>query len=167
MPGEMGSLLGQREDPYVVVRDPETRTWRILYAWHTDLREMSIDDDIPDDHPAVTVITEAAFVSLIKEATILGVPGVSGDRSFGEDDIDEFENLKDEYDAMRKQRDELQSELKKARENAILLDGTNVDAGMLASQKISLLDKMVNTNDEINIDIIRQITKIGGNADVK
>ncbi len=161
MPGEMGSLLSQREEPYVVNRDPDTRTWRILDAWNPELREMGVEDEIEDSHPAVTVITEGAFVALIKEATILGIPGMNGDGPLSGDELEEFENLRDECDALRKQIDLLKEDKQNNPVNEVA--GTR----KLASQKLELLDKMANTNDSIDPEIIQLITKIGGNTDVK
>ena len=34
---------------------------------------MEPDDDVPDDSPAVTVLTEGGFIALVKEASRLGV----------------------------------------------------------------------------------------------
>ena len=70
---QIGSLLRQREQQYVANRD-KNGTWRILDTWHKSLEGINpSSDDIPDDHPAVTIISEGAFIAMMKEAISSGV----------------------------------------------------------------------------------------------
>ena len=69
----MGGLLRERDQQYVANHDEQTQTWRILDTWHDDLKHLDIEDEIPDDSPAVTILTEGGFIALIKEAGRLGV----------------------------------------------------------------------------------------------
>ena len=47
---EVGSTLRQQSTQYIAKRD-SSGTWRILNAWHNDLRSFDADEDeIPDDH---------------------------------------------------------------------------------------------------------------------
>lgn len=69
----LGNMLRERESQYIATKDEGTNTWRILDTWHDILREMSPEDDIPDDSLAVTIITEGGFIALVKEASRLGV----------------------------------------------------------------------------------------------
>ena len=69
----IGNMLRDRESQYIATKDEATNTWRILDTWHDVLRNMEPDDDVPDDSPAVTVITEGGFIALVKEASRLGV----------------------------------------------------------------------------------------------
>ena len=69
----VGNMLRDRNNQYVATKDETTQAWRILDTWHEDLRMMEPDADIPDDSSAVTVLTEGAFISLVKEAARLGV----------------------------------------------------------------------------------------------
>jgi len=66
-------MLRDRNNQYVATKDETTQAWRILDTWHEDLRMMEPDADIPDDSPAVTILTEGAFISLVKEAARMGV----------------------------------------------------------------------------------------------
>ena len=66
-------MLRDRDNQYIATKDDTTQAWRILDTWHEDLRMMEPDADIPDDSSAVTVLTEGAFISLVKEAARLGV----------------------------------------------------------------------------------------------
>lgn len=70
---KIGSALKQREQQYVATREEGTGTWRILDTFHKSLENMEPDDDIPNDHPALTLVSEGAFIALVKEATALGV----------------------------------------------------------------------------------------------
>ena len=68
----IGSMLDGMDQQYVATKD-EKGTWRILNAWHDEVKMMSAEEDVPDDSPAVTVLTEGEFIALIKEAARAGV----------------------------------------------------------------------------------------------
>ena len=69
----IGNMLRDREAQYVANKDEETKTWRILDTWHDDLRAIGPEDEVPDDSTAVSILTEGAFIALVKEAARLGV----------------------------------------------------------------------------------------------
>lgn len=70
---EIGTGLRQHSEQYVADVD-SNGTWRILNAWHAGLQGFDPDeDDVPDDHEAVTVITDGAFGALVKHATAEGI----------------------------------------------------------------------------------------------
>ena len=69
----VGMFLKEREVQYTAHKDETTNTWRILDTWHQDLVNLGPEDEIPDDSPAVNIITEGAFIALVKEAARLGV----------------------------------------------------------------------------------------------
>ena len=68
----VGMFLKDREVQYTANRDETTHTWRILDTWHEDLANLGPEDDVDDTSKAVTVLTEGAFISLVKEAARLG-----------------------------------------------------------------------------------------------
>jgi hypothetical protein len=97
---EIGSTLRQQSAQYIAKRDA-SGTWRILNAWHHDLETLDADtDEIPDDHVAMTVLTEGAFEAVIKEATAEGV--LDGIHINGVDEI-EYSKLEEEVDVLREQ----------------------------------------------------------------
>ena len=69
----VGMFLKERDVQYVAHRDEKTQTWRILDTWNESLMDLGPDDEIPDDSPGVKIITEGAFIALIKEGARLGV----------------------------------------------------------------------------------------------
>ena len=69
----LGNTLRERDQQYVANKDETTQTWRILDTWHDDLRNLTVDDDIDDSSPALTILTEGAFIALVREAARLGV----------------------------------------------------------------------------------------------
>ena len=69
----MGTILQGREQQYVASKDATTKTWRVLDTWSDSLRNLKVDEEVPDDSPAVTVLTEGAFIALVKEAGRIGV----------------------------------------------------------------------------------------------
>jgi len=68
----IGNMLRERGEQYVANQD-ETGTWRILDTWNDALKVLEPDEDVPDSSPAVTVMSEGAFLALMKEASRLGV----------------------------------------------------------------------------------------------
>ena len=102
----LGGMLQGREQQWVASKDETTNTWRILNTWHESLKALDMEEDIPDDSPAVTVVTEGAFIALIKEAARLGV---IENASFG-DNADEYEaELQAKYAVINELRNELSS----------------------------------------------------------
>ena len=68
----IGNMLSDSGQQYVALKN-DAGTWRILDTWHVELKNMNADDDIADDSPAVTVLSEGQFIALIKEAASEGV----------------------------------------------------------------------------------------------
>ena len=124
---QLGSLLKGRNQQYVSLRD-ENGTWRILNTLHPTLETIDTDGEIPDDFPAVTVLTEGAFLSLIKEATRLGV--VQKIMSTGPAvDNSEYDELKVKYSETQKRVLELEAKLlQESKSEAYLVKSKVVEA---------------------------------------
>lgn len=97
-------MLQGRDQQWVATKDEVTNTWRILDTWHESLKSMDIEDDVPDDSPAVTVITEGAFISLFREAARLGI---LENASFGTDNEAYEIELQDRETTIRELRAQL------------------------------------------------------------
>ena len=89
----LGNMLSGSEQQYVA-RNDDAGTWRILNTWHEDLKRLEADDEVPEDSPAVTILSEGQFIALMKEAASLGV---LANMSFGngETDTNEMQYLLD------------------------------------------------------------------------
>jgi len=88
----LGNILRGRDEQYIANRD-ESGTWRILDTWHDDLKSIGPDDEIPDKTEAVTIISEGAFISLMKEA---GRSGILDNVSNG-GASEEFDDMTEQY----------------------------------------------------------------------
>jgi len=67
-------MQGVSDQQYVAKFDEAMGTWRVLDTWDGSLRSVYTSEfDIPDDHEAVTLITEGKYIAIIKEATRLGM----------------------------------------------------------------------------------------------
>ena len=126
----MGNMLRERESQYIATRDDGTQTWRILDTWHDVLREMNPEDEVEDDSPAVTIVTEGGFIALVKEASRLGILQ-NASSSFGitdtrePEDYAEANNAKDEELAeMRKKLVKYEEEISTLRISASKSEGT-------------------------------------------
>ena len=97
----LGSMLKDREQQYVASKDENTRTWRILDTWSEELKNLGVDDEIPDDSPAVTILTEGGFIALIKEAARVGVLENASLGGGGGVDTEEMEQLDQEVSEIR------------------------------------------------------------------
>ena len=69
----MGNMLRERDQQYIARRDDTTHTWRILDTWHETLSGYDVEDDVPDDSPAIKILTEGEFIVLVREAARIGV----------------------------------------------------------------------------------------------
>lgn len=85
----MGNILRERDEQYIANRD-ESGTWRILDTWHEALKTVNPEEDIEDENEAVMVLTEGAFISLMKEAGRIGIlDNVSDSSGRSSEEIDE------------------------------------------------------------------------------
>ena len=66
-------MLRERDQQFIAQRDETTHTWRILDSWHETLSGYEVDDDVPDDSPAIKILTEGEFIVLVREAARIGV----------------------------------------------------------------------------------------------
>ena len=60
--------MSTQDSQYVAKRDT-SGTWRILDTWDETLSSIEDNEDIPDNHPAVTLVTEGQYMAVIREAT--------------------------------------------------------------------------------------------------
>jgi len=88
----LGNILRERDEQYIANRDP-SGTWRILDTWHSDLKSIGPDEEIPDGTEAVTLLSEGAFISLMKEA---GRSGILDNVSNG-GVLEEFDDMTEQY----------------------------------------------------------------------
>jgi len=65
-------MLGN-ERRYFVVLDEINNTWRILDSRHPSLAGKDLSEDLPDDSPAVIILTEGMFEVLLEEAQSKGL----------------------------------------------------------------------------------------------
>jgi hypothetical protein len=112
----IGNMLRDRESQYIATKDEGTQTWRILDTWHDILRDMNPDDDVEDDSPAVTVLTEGGFIALVKEASRLGVLQ-NATTPFGITDTSQLENIR--YPKHGKEIAEMDEELTEMRKKIV------------------------------------------------
>lgn len=101
----VGMFLKDREVQYIANKDEMLKTWRILDTWHEALADLGPEDDVEDDNPAVTILTEGAFIALVKEAARLGV---LENAHFGsEENTEEVEALQEEIASLKQQLQEV------------------------------------------------------------
>lgn len=89
----VGMFLKDREVQYTANKDEITNTWRILDTWHQDLANLGPEDEIEDTSSAVTILTEGAFIALVKEAARLGI--LQNAQLGNEEDLDDILDEKD------------------------------------------------------------------------
>ena len=112
----IGNMLRDRESQYIATKDESTQTWRILDTWHDVLRDMNPEDDIADDSPAVTILTEGGFIALVKEASRLGVLQ-NATTPFGITDTSQLEDIR--YPKHGKELAEMDEELAEMRKKIV------------------------------------------------
>jgi hypothetical protein len=125
MYGKVGSSLRQREDQYVALRD-KVGTWRIMDTHNPSLENMSPDEDVPDDHEAITVLSEGQFLTVVTEANKLGLLLPA------EADIDD-----EEVEELKKEIEELKT----------TPPGPQTESYLLKTKVIDALERMVVAGD--------------------
>ena len=100
----LGNMLQGREQQYVASKDDKTQTWRVLDTWHEALKAMQVEDEIPDECPAITILTEGAFIALVKEAARMGI---LENATFGTGEAEHEAALLDKSQEVQKLREEM------------------------------------------------------------
>ena len=139
----IGNSLRERDVQYVAVKDETTHTWRILDTWHDALKGLDPESDVPDDNEAVTILTEGGFISLVREATRLGVfqnANMGGDIEADPVEIQEMEDkivkYKEEIVELKQKTNESESfRLKEKAMGAVLRLAAMSDAATLLSEE--------------------------------
>ena len=131
----IGNLLQGREQQYVANQD-DKGTWRVLDTWHETLKNMQSDDDIEDDNPALTILTEGAFIALVREAARTGtLENASFNVEAGEPDETVVNELK-------QQVSELQSKLNVEQQEVILSKKSLKETAMEHIVRLAAMDDM-------------------------
>ena len=131
----LGNLLQGREQQYVANQD-DKGTWRVLDTWHETLKNMQSDDDIEDDNPALTILTEGAFIALVREAARTGtLENASFNVEAGEPDETVVNELK-------QQVSELQSKLNVEQQEVILSKKSLKETAMEHIVRLAAMDDM-------------------------
>lgn len=131
----IGNLLQGREQQYVANQD-DKGTWRILDTWNEALKNMQPDDDIEDDNPAITVLTEGAFISLVREAARIGT---LENASFGVETMEPDETLVNELKA---EISGLKEQLSLEKQEVVLSKKSLKETAMEHIVKLAAMDDM-------------------------
>ena len=132
----LGNILSNQGENvrYSAKFDSVTKTWRILDQWNDAIRILTADDDIADDNPAVTILSDGQFTALLKEASLQGeLPNPS----YQDIDIQQFQ---DELDNAYNQIKSLSEELEKANKEV-----NNIQSKPKRSEKYDLKEKAMDS----------------------
>jgi len=142
----LGNILRERDQQYVANRDDTTNTWRILDSWSDALRELDVDDEIPDDNTAVKILSEGEFIALVKEA---GRLGILANASFGSGEA-EFEATILERD---KEIQDLHENILKLEEekSQVVRDTSHTEDYELKEKAMDNILKLVSMQDMSNL----------------
>ena len=170
-------MAQKRYGRYVVHRDDVTGTWRIIDLIHPMLNIISDEDEIDDNHPALTIILDGQFTALFQKAIQLGF------------DIDKFSRMSEMSMLMEMENNNLNKIDEDCDEDLIIQsipespsngetyikeeDNNNKnnvsETYELSSKKLDVLNKLISTRDFGSEEIeklINGIMRIGGNGDV-
>ena len=141
----IGSMLDGMDQQYVATKD-EKGTWRILNAWHDEVKMMSAEEDVPDDSPAVTVLTEGEFIALIKEAARAGV---LENANFGTGEAELESIILDKDQEIQKLHEDI---LKlKEEKSEVVRDTSHTEQYKLKEKAMESILKMVSISDMANL----------------
>ena len=141
----IGSMLDGMDQQYVATKD-EKGTWRILNAWHDEVKMMNAEEDVPDDSPAVTVLTEGEFIALIKEAARAGV---LENANFGTGEAELESIILDKDQEIQKLHEDI---LKlKEEKSEVVRDTSHTEQYKLKEKAMESILKMVSISDMANL----------------
>lgn len=155
----LGSSLRQFEKQYICSRD-DKGTWRIVDLWHKELEGVNLEDDIPDDHPAIKILTEGEFLELINEAKRLGMMQKM-------EESGEFSISADAYDSVCEERDNLRMQLEGRKSTGMtttVSDPEGSEGFKLANKKLDTLLKLSSLGT-LNEDLTKAVLLLGGNTE--
>ena len=155
----LGSSLRQFDKQDVCSRD-DKGTWRIVDLWHKELEDVNLEDDIPDTHPAIKILTEGEFLELINEAKRLGMMQKM-------EESGEFSISADAYDSVCAERDNLRMELESpsTTNSRVVVDSEGSESFQLANKKLDTLLKLSSLGT-LNEDLTKAILLLGGNSEL-
>ena len=155
----LGSSLRQFDKQYVCSRD-DKGTWRIVDLWHKELEDVNLEDDIPDTHPAIKILTEGEFLELINEAKRLGMMQKM-------EESGEFSISADAYDSVCAERDNLRMELESpsTTNSRGVVDSEGSESFQLANKKLDTLLKLSSLGT-LNEDLTKAVLLLGGNSEL-
>ena len=155
----LGSSLRQFDKQYVCSRD-DKGTWRIVDLWHKELEDVNLEDDIPDTHPAIKILTEGEFLELINEAKRLGMMQKM-------EESGEFSISADAYDSVCAERDNLRMELESpsTTNSRVVVDSEGSESFQLANKKLDTLLKLSSLGT-LNEDLTKAVLLLGGNSEL-
>ena len=141
----IGSMLDGMDQQYVATKD-EKGTWRILNAGHDEVKMMNAEEDVPDDSPAVTVLTEGEFIALIKEAARAGV---LENANFGTGEAELESIILDKDQEIQKLHEDI---LKlKEEKSEVVRDTSHTEQYKLKEKAMESILKMVSISDMANL----------------
>lgn len=135
----LGADLSGIIERYYANYNKLTHTWRIIDLQHPEaLKIKSFDEEIPDTHPAVTIIPELMFAKLIIEAQKIGLIGSLSSGHSIEDESEYAEKIV-----------ALESEVKelKDRNSKLSEEGKGTESFRLKNKIIDVLAKTIVTED--------------------
>jgi len=68
-----GEQLRQRVSQFAVKYDEGSHVWRILDTWDKSLENLQAEDEIPDEHKAMTILPMAGMIEVVRAAEELNL----------------------------------------------------------------------------------------------
>ena len=143
--------MRQFEKQYICSRD-DKGTWRIVDLWHKELEGVNLEDDIPDEHPAIKILTEGEFLELINESKRLGMMQKM-------EESGDFSISAEAYDAVCEELANLKNHLREPN----FLDPDGSEGLQLANKKLDTLLKLSSLGT-LNEDLTKAVLLLGGNS---
>jgi len=108
----LGEGMRHMEKRFRATYNKQTGTWRLLDSWHDAMQKITDwNAEIPDDCPALIIITDEGFTCLAMEAARLGILGKAVmPKEVDPEIISGVEGIKAEYHELQQKYEDLQKE---------------------------------------------------------
>ena len=170
----LGEGMRHMEKRFRATYNKQTGTWRLLDSWHDAMQKITDwNAEIPDDCPAIVLITDEGFTTLAMEAARLGILGKAVmPKEVDPEIISGVEGIKAEYHELQQKYEDLQKEkvLLVAEMQGVgnqLLDLQRENVGLIA--EVTRAKQVPPMSDQYTLksQIVQGLVKLAGMESIK
>tara|TARA_R110000824_G_scaffold259701_1_gene448400 strand:+ start:4490 stop:5008 length:519 start_codon:yes stop_codon:yes gene_type:complete len=156
-----GEQLRQRAQQFAVKYDESSHAWRVLDTWDKSLENLQATDEIPDSHPAMTLLPMSAMIEVVRTAESLNLL----EHMFGGVSEEEFEEVQEQLTVAEATVSSLKEQLELNRtEDISELKDIYKDAETIHTREPQIAKDPLSDQSQVAIAAIQALTQITGQS---